>query len=106
MQISLHFDLSRVGRKSADIMNKVVNVIADRVDLQKSPMFMKIEIMVTDDTLVAEYFDRDHQLSTHRFPVTLLFGAKPRKSGNIIPVSEIDLGDLLNQALDGKMLSG
>src|SRR3989338_4744161 len=72
MKLLIDFQLMTAGSKSAEIMRKVFDVLCQRVANQTSPMFQTISVMVTDDSLIADYYDRDHPLTTHNFPVTIL----------------------------------
>lgn len=106
MKIHVAFELAGAGKGSADIIREVSNVLVKRVSSQTNAMFTTVEIMVTDDALIAEYFDRDHKLTTHVFPVTLLIDCKPRETDNhITMVSPRNIAGRLDGALDGRLLS-
>ncbi|HBV00810.1 MAG TPA: hypothetical protein DEF00_00240 [Candidatus Taylorbacteria bacterium] len=96
----------RAGSKSAEIMRKVFDVLCQRVANQTSPMFQTISIMVTDDPLIADYYDHDHPLTTHNFPVTILVSEHlSTLRGDIIVSTPENIGNRLNRALDGRMFS-
>ena len=102
MKLLIDFQLMTAGSKSAEIMRKVFAVLCQRIADQTSPMFQVVSVMVTDDSLIADYYDRDHSLTTHNFPVTILVSRCPFKPhGNIVVSTPENIGNCLNSALDG-----